>query len=470
MKTATELLGIKSIKLLGHGININTIQYHIDKKVKELQKLAASIDAIESNIPDNIDSVYLINRFYLAKSKNDVNSMTRKEVRLLSYLVTSQVSNYKPIISTDSSIDFILDLCENQWSNIVFNSLLSLLFKVWEIPEQQRVEKIRAFVLKKLRLYEGKRKHLVFLKSNPSYIKDRSGPLKIAKTCSTEFDEVSSLTRYMNLNPNWLVYDYFQDAIVLYMEESAKHGKITWQKNLEGLLNLGVSTDVKKRVLARFILSPKIANNERNRRLIRQWAIMFIGKPQSIASWNLSSTRTIPTETLMIEDARRQLLAWITQGIIEFFFEKCINEPRRQKFWLQYATKISDVKVFGTTSTRWMIQQEPRFKDLISDYYVRVNGSGNSAAIVMFINDYVLIEFSDTGNAFFAIKANNFSTNKKVTYIENLKVRNAPMLLKRERRQVSDFHAEGRLFHMDGVLEWEQYFSYWIKRMVGVNV
>jgi hypothetical protein len=345
-----------------------------------------------------------------------------------------------------------------------------LLFRIWNKPQQESVDILRLTILKYLNTYNGKRKHLVFLKENPQFVNNKSGPIKLAGLCSKYYTEVKSLVLYMQLGTSWLTLDYFEDAIVIFLDNIIKLEYPDWEQSLQSILNLGLSSDVKKRVLARFILAENLMQNDRNRRVVRQWAVQYIGKPKNTAAWKLDNIAAMPSEKELLEKARRQVLAWIARGVIEFFFEKCINEPRRRNFWLQYAQEISDVNVYGSNYTKQFLKTDTRFKDLLDDYFTIVSSSSDTAAILMEVKDYALIEFSDTGNAFFAIKKENYSVKKNIRLVEDLKPRKVPFLLRRFRNELSDFKPEGRLSHQDGIIIWEDYFKYWIKREVGVDV
>ncbi|MCH8568376.1 MAG: hypothetical protein LAT67_08940 [Balneolales bacterium] len=470
MKTANELLGLNYSVLSGSGLNTRSLQYHFDRQIKGLQKLAEKIDANTAEIPDGIDADFLVNKFYTALSHRNYESLSRKELRHLSYLVIMEQENHRSIVSNDKAFSFYLELCEIHWSNILLNSLVFLLFRIWNQPQQESVDTLRLTILKYLNMYNGKRKHLVFLKENPQFVHNKSGPIKLAGFCSKYYLEVSSLVLYMQLGTSWLTLGYFEDAIVIFLDNTIKLENPDWEQSLQFILNLGLSSDVKKRVLARFILAENLMQNDRNRRVVRQWAIQYIGKPKNTAAWKLDNNAAMPSEKELLEKARRQVLAWVARGVIEFFFEKCINEPRRRNFWLQYAQEISDVNVYVSNYTKQSLKTDTRFKDLLDDYFTIVNNTSDAAAIIMHVKNYVLIEFSDTGNAFFAIRAKNYFINNRISKVEDLKPVNVPILLRRDRTYIFDIQDEGRLSHHDGVLNWEEYFAKWIGTKVGVYV
>ena len=91
----------------------------------------------------------------------------------------------------------------------------------------------------------------------------------------------------------------------------------------------------------------------------------------------------------------------------------------------------------------------------------------------MYVGNYILIEFSDAGYAFYAYKSNgmhkpNFST--RMDSVDELRNGNLPYLAYRKGNRITETNEEGRLAHNDGDLWWEEVFKYWFTFVARINV
>ena len=88
--------------------------------------------------------------------------------------------------------------------------------------------------------------------------------------------------------------------------------------------------------------------------------------------------------------------------------------------------------------------------------------------------DYLLIEFSDKGDAFYAYKLSNPIAPKfdepKINSINDLKNSSMKMLVYRRGYEFVRNYPEGRLSHRDGDIIWEDCFAFWLNKYLGVNV
>ncbi len=206
---------------------------------------------------------------------------------------------------------------------------------------------------------------------------------------------------------------------------------------------------------------------------VKSIAFKQIGDPGNIALWSAFENAE-EQEKREIAKARHILEEWIAKQFIDIFFKVCINDERRKKFWLKIASKNKlTFKVYGPTRTKRILQRDERIEEYLETRFETVYSRKDVSAFILYIGDYMLIEFSDAGYAFYGYKINgNYkpSLNYKLNSVDELRNGNLPMLVYRSGYSIENTNSEGRLSHNDGDLGWEQVFEYWFKNIAGINV
>ena len=150
------------------------------------------------------------------------------------------------------------------------------------------------------------------------------------------------------------------------------------------------------------------------------------------------------------------------------FFNVCINDDRRKKFWLKYASNITSFKVYGPAFTKSILKQDERIKDIIEGRFETVYSNKDVSAFILNIGEYTIIEFSNEGYASCAYKnnsANYPNLNSKLNSVDDLRNSNMPLAITSDSKLY--YHRdEGRLFHRDGDDIWETKFNSWINQKV----
>ena len=107
-----------------------------------------------------------------------------------------------------------------------------------------------------------------------------------------------------------------------------------------------------------------------------------------------------------VPEARERVLAWLARETLQFFFDTLVprsdTNRRRAEFWLEYAKKQGKIKDFQVA-----VSEEDRSKIRASraqtiPSYSSITGGKTSAFLMIFEGygaEYVVIEFSETGNA-----------------------------------------------------------------------
>ena len=158
--------------------------------------------------------------------------------------------------------------------------------------------------------------------------------------------------------------------------------------------------------------------------------------------------RTVPLES------RDRFLGWLAKETLQFFFNTLVprndENRRRADFWLEYAKKpgkIKDFQVAVSDDDQYRIRAS-RAKTIPS--YSRISGGKTSAFLMVFAGygaDYVVIEFSETGNAAYVYL-------RKVFESVGISMRSSSFDLRDDLKRMDD--ARERIIHLKESREpWE---------------
>lgn len=119
----------------------------------------------------------------------------------------------------------------------------------------------------------------------------------------------------------------------------------------------------------------------------------------------------------MSVEASRRYLSWLAKDCINFFFNTILpntNENRsRRDFWLQYHDRIKDFQVAVSEADALKVKANQHKTDLL--YHSRIDHPTTSAFMMQFEGwggDYIVIEFSESGNAAYIYKRGDFEAQK----------------------------------------------------------
>lgn len=156
-----------------------------------------------------------------------------------------------------------------------------------------------------------------------------------------------------------------------------------------------------------FILSNFAHNSEQ----FRLNVIQYVRRHRKLGDPRLREYA--PNWRSMPPEAAQCYLSWLARESIMFFFNTIVpdnSENRRRKdFWLQYHGKIKDFQVAVSEGDRWKIRAALGATERIA--YSRVENSTASAFLMQFEGygkNYVIVEFSETGNAAYILDLADF--------------------------------------------------------------
>lgn len=406
-------------------------------------------------------------------SKQSINDIIeRRELRTLTFALNYSENNQSSLFSNSNDLKLVLNAVNNNWRDSFIIGLFDCYVKNWDTKNKISKELLGVFIGKKLNTYEGNRTVLKSLKTNQKYFVHSNGDVVLGAEIALKGLSVSQSTKYLSLPDSYFNCPYFSMVIVTYYEKKKKKiAEFTDELNI--VLQIHNSSKTNKRLISKLIIQANMNEYESLQEIVKIMALKYIGDPNISSNW-LPFENASETEINELKFARNILNQWITRRFISVFFERCINDKRRKKFWLKYADKISTFKVFGSSYTKRILKLDNRIAEFVDARYQVVDGGKDISAFMFLLNDYKLIEFSDPGYAFYAYKNSNRNApsfdNRNIYSIDSFRDGTKPMLVYRSGYHLHSFSEEGRLSHLDGGYSWEVVFSKWISKIIGINV
>ena len=466
--------GEKMLKYHGRLIPAH-VQHQIDRCIRELEHISERIgEGIYDGVAiDSMRQVVLKFKTWSVEEGRDWDFFNKRELRTLSFALDFKTAD-AAILEDPLLLENALDLLDRNWRDAFISGLLHCYFANWGDRRSKCFGLLSSFIFRKIGNYNGTRKVLLNVKTNLRYYDRRKGDVELGTFMALNGIPLSKMTRYLNVPENWISYPYFFGVIAGFVERS-KNQLEQNLKDIEETLRAhsnGVpGTIANKIVVSRLIcyaeqLDPDLQDQ------IKDVAFDLVGDPESSQWSRFHGANQKDAETLI--RAKRILNEWVTRQFITVFFEKCINDPRRKRFWLKYSKNIGRFKVFGSASLKHSLLQDKRISKYVLNRFEVVRGESQISAFMFSMENYRMIEFSETGYAFYAYKDTNPHAPQfeiaELKTVDSFRDGSMPFLVHRSGFSLHSFSEEGRLTHNDHTLTWEEVFENWIQTKVGVYV
>jgi hypothetical protein len=179
----------------------------------------------------------------------------------------------------------------------------------------------------------------------------------------------------------------------------------------ERILSDLTSADAFYATIGQLILSLSAKRSDAFRRALR----IYIQHHKRLGDPRLRESS--PNWRSMVPEASQRYLSWLARDSILFFFNTILpntNENRRRKdFWLRYHDAIKDFQVAVSEEDLWKLKSGIKSSDQIA--YSRVDHPTTSAFLMQFEGygtKYLIVEFSETGNAAYIFKLADFERRR----------------------------------------------------------
>jgi len=451
---------------------IHLCELRIDKLKKITEELGETSFKFtgETLIPQVFKKFKLI----IKNGEQALDSFERRELRTLTYSLSYSEHNQPQIFNSTVEIEFVFQLLDRSWRDSYLIGLIDCYLKNWESKQTVSLDRIGKFIFHKLKQYEGARTVLKSFQNNIKFFDGRNGDVVLGSELALINKSIKDATKHLSLPESWFTYPYFSKAIVAYYDKR-KANIENFIEELTDALNQHNNSITNKRLVSKLIIQTNTNANEFSllHEKVKSIAFKLIGDPGNAANWTAFEIAT-DTEKEDLRKARVFLNEWITRQFINVFFEKCINDSRRKRFWLKYAKEIIQFRVVGSTYIRQMLMADTRINEYVTLRFGNTNSTRDSNAALMFVmKNHLFIEFSDTG-AFYAYKLSNpIAPSIESSFFESTSSLKNPamnLIAYRTGSFIERIYDEGRLGHNDGDLRWEEVAIHWLKNKAGINV
>ena len=439
---------------LGARTAISSAQQNtIDNATSRQRTIARQCATAEEKQPNQstLDAAY--RKFKSHYTRLNVEEYSSREVRALIYCLHK--------FENDAMVSAFTKVLDKQWRNRFLNGLLYFLLSYWDVTEKARLQAIIDVFQSKLSAYNGKRDKYLLLKQNARYFALNGAELlgmtlrKMdagqTKNCSI----FSASSVFFGLSSNNIEFQYYSKVISSYFGRDA----IDKLDMLKEVLDRHNYDATPKRIIPSMIIQNKDAVNECKQEYIRSIAVGMIGNPELASKWTLRNGT--PEENSNLKEARQILNEWLKRKFISIFFEKCMHEPARQKYWLKHIDIIGDLDIWTTPFTMSLLMQDKRIADMLNTKVKVLNNEKNvdKSALIMSVGNYFFIEFSDSGCLYIfrkdSIYGKTIASNRFLYFDE----------IKRMRVEtIQSFYVEkqeGKITHNTG---WESTLEKWMTR------
>lgn len=436
-----------------------------DHRIDKLQKITEEVGASSFSFSrDNL--IPQVFRKFKKFINNNNTSFERRELRTLTYSLNYSEQNTLPIFSNENELKYALTLLDPNWRDSFLVGLIDCFLRNWETKYPKSLEQLEQFIANKLENYSGNRSTLISFKNNKHYFNLKNGDLILGDTIAKLNKSIQDAAKILGVPESWLAYTYFSKVIVTYYERN-KNRISDEIDNLNEVLLTHNSSITNKRLISKIIIQANQSQFATVQDKIKKVAFTQIGDPSNVSNWTAFENAT-EIERREIIEARNILNEWITQQFINVFFNVCINDERRKKFWLRFASKISSFKVYGPLHTKSILKRDERIAEYVDARFETVTSKRDVSAFILYIGDYMLIEFSNEGYAFYAYKINSPykpSLSYQLNSVDDLRNASMPMAIQSD-NYYDYFNDEGRLTHRDGNQIWETRFNSWMNKKV----
>ena len=380
---------------------------------------------------------------------------TMRELRIVSYYMMK-------LQDDEEAFEYALTLLDKDWRNMYFNGLVFYLMNSWCLIKPELRLKTSRLIIKKLQEYKDNNKRYVLLKNHANMFED-AGPQRLAYLLVSQDKDVREAPLVLGCKKSAISQSYFSDVIVNY---SNRHPLD--EDTLEEIFEAHDVKRTKQLVFANMVQKAEDCGDPLLQTQLSKFINHVLGDVTMTATWApfLGATNE---EAQKLKKAMQQVNLWFTRRVIETFFEVCVQDKERKKFWLDYVPYVRGFKIVGSTLTKRLLQNDPRISNMFQRHFIETNSTySQTAALVLSIKNYVLVEFSDTGSLY-AYKQNHNKVEflrratRYMTSTNDLKETSMGNLVENTTWGYTYYNDEGRLTHRG---YWQSRLTTWMNMKV----
>ncbi len=382
-----------------------------------------------------------------------------KELRILSYNL-SQLLNFSP------HFEHAINLLDEHWRDLFVNGLAFFLLNSWNTSPLPLRHLAYQLLKKHLITYSGGIRRYLCLKQSIDLF-DMPGPKRLSALLVATSTTLEDAPAKLGLKGSALSFPYFSDVIIDYVR------KLTMSNYdyVEDLFRNKHTLDrTKKLFFAHAIEDADRKADVSLQTTISRVARRVMGDINDAGIW-APFTGATPEERVLLKKAKDLVTAWYARKSVEAFFDRCVQDPRRRKCWLEYVQNVSDFRIVGSTTTKLKLQGDANVAPLLRTHFIETNSRvATTAALVLFIGNKVFVEFSDVGSLYIYNSSHRLIRNirgrKTLESTGDLKSPDMAIAVDKVNEWSYICLDEGKLTHRG---EWEIRFRRWMREKLGIK-
>lgn len=452
-KSLIQDFSLKACNLVDHQteLSINRSVRSL-KEIEERMMSDKSVKVSQQTIDEIMQKV-----IEHAKTNNqDMSIWSIRELRIVSYYLMKLQGN-------DDAYIYALKLLENNWRDMFFNGLSFYCLDTWNMIDPQLRTFTCNLLRNKLSVYQnGNKKYMVM--KNHANLFDEAGPLRMSAMISQKKLDVKDAPSLFCNKSSTINQSYYSDVIVNYCNTN----HIMDIDLIEDIFKVHNLERTKKLVLADFVQRVNNNGDEIKRTQLCKFANRILGDVTLGATWAPFFGAT-DNDAEKLRRAKDLVNLWFNQRIIETFFEVCVQDRFRKDFWLNYVDKLTSFRIVGSTVTKRLLQSDSRIGSMFLKYFIETASStSQTSALVLFIKNKMLVEFSDTGALYAYNKGHKMvkmvlNRGNSISNTNDLKIPSMNNLI-----TISDWGSyfyddEGRMTHQG---DWQSRLRGWMQQIV----
>lgn len=417
----------------------------VNANISKIRNMQLHLPKFDSEVKTVYNIIEELKDYYkLGISFENVDIKT-KSLRALCYCIPC----------TDYSFfEYVLSLIDLHWVSFFLRNIIHCLLRDWKNFDLDIRTKLIEFIIEKAKNV-GQERYTSIL----DYLNENGG-YKLGYNISIQEKQLYYCCDVFGLSRDRINYSYFSDVLCGYFEA----GTNMQISEIENVLVAHNHAYTDKRIISRMILKAWKNNNLPPK--LYGLAMKRIGDPSISSKWSVPATAT-REEHEIIEKAKRILQIAISSRFVNVFFKTLCKDSARLRFWLEHINHINDFMVFGSISSRNIIQLKID-SDILDRHFFVVNSRNDNCALVLYIGDYAIIEFSEIGALYVYRKNSKFfdqTLGRKVEKLDDLKIAYLNNLVYSDYGQL-DMQDQGRMIHSGN---WQYRLDRWLHKKIQNN-
>lgn len=356
---------------------------------------------------------------------------------------------------------YTLSLLSGRWRDSYINGIVFTLQNNWLLLKPEISEDLRRFISARTANYTGKNQRYQRLRDNYNMLEE-AGPLRMAMLIMHNGQPITEAPSLLGFRQTTFALPFYSEVILKYVEKT----HISDINKVRVILERHKLDRTRKLIMAYLVEQANVQGTDARQKEVTLFAQEILGDISLAASWSPFKGAT-KDEVARLRNAKTIVNKWYTKKVIKVFFEKCVDDERRKRFWLKYVDHIVDFRIVGHWTVRTMLLRQQSISDVVPQHFVSSQYK-QTTALVLCIKDKVFVEFSDNG-ALSVYKHGSqkvaiFDNGAKSVFkIDGLK-RFSPPLIDTDIWGVYNVYNDGGKMNHQG--NWESRLENWLARKV----